>query len=119
MYYPDYRGQVGMWAWILHRITGVGVLLFLFLHILDTMMVGFGPQVYETFVGLYRSGFIKVLEVALVASVLYHAVNGIRVIIVDFWGGATRIQQQLFYSTVVIFVVTFLPAAYFMLRPLF
>ncbi len=117
--YLHYRKQVGMWAWLLHRITGVGVLLFLFLHILDTMMVGFGPGVYETFINLYRSAFVKVLEVLLVASVLYHALNGVRITIIDLWEGATRVQQQLFYGATVIFIVVFLPAAYFMLKPLF
>jgi len=42
-----YRGGAGHWAWILHRLTGLGVLVFLLIHILDTGLVLFGPAVYD------------------------------------------------------------------------
>ena len=108
-----------MLSWMLHRVTGVGVLLFLIMHIVDTFLVGFGPEVYDAVVQLYKNPFMRVMEVALVAAVLYHALNGLRVIIVDFWSAGTRYQQQLFWAEMVMFVALFIPAAYFMLRPLF
>lgn len=114
-----YRGREGMLSWMLHRLTGVGVLLFLLMHIVDTFLVGFGPEVYNTVLALYKSPFMRVMEVGLVAAVLYHALNGLRVIIVDFWSAGTRYQQQLFWAEMVMFTVLFIPAAYFMLRPLF
>ena len=114
-----YRGREGMLSWMLHRVTGVGVLLFLLMHIVDTFLLGFGPEVYNTVLAIYKSPFMRVMEVGLVAAVLYHALNGLRVIIIDFWSAGTRYQQQLFWAEVVMFAALFIPAAYIMLRPLF
>jgi succinate dehydrogenase / fumarate reductase cytochrome b subunit len=115
----SYRGREGYWAWLLHRVSGVAIVLFLFLHVLDTSLVGFGPKVYETFVSLYRAPGFRVMEVALAGAVLYHGINGIRIILIDFIQDATRVQRQLWYVVWASFLVLFLPAAYFMLRPVF
>lgn len=107
-----------MWSWILHRVTGVGVLFFLFLHVLDTALVGFGPEAYDAVIALYRAPAVRILEVVLVAAVLFHALNGLRIILIDFWPRAVAIQRQLFWAVVVGFLVLFVPAALAMLRPL-
>ena len=108
-----------MLSWILHRLAGVGVLLFLALHIVDTFLVGFGQEVYDQVIAVYKTPFMRVMEVLLVAAVLYHALNGIRVILIDFWGAGTRYQLQLFWAEAVLLVLLFVPAAVIMLRPLF
>jgi len=112
-----YRGREGQWSWIAHRVTGVAIILFLFLHVLDTSLVGFGPAAYETFVTLYRFAPFRVLEVALAGAVLYHGINGIRIILIDFIQDATRIQRQLWYVVWASFLVLFIPTAFLMLRP--
>ena len=94
----SYRGREGYWAWLLHRVSGVAIILFLFLHVLDTCLIGFGPAVYETFVAYYRVPVFRVLEVALSGAVLYHGINGVRIIVIDFVETATRIQRQLWYA---------------------
>ena len=114
-----YRGQSGQWAQLPHRVTGLGVVLFLLLHILDTALLGFGPSVYNTVVAWYHLPWVLVIEVFLAAAVIYHAVNGVRVIIIDFWDAGSLYQKTLFWSAVVVFFVLFLPTAYFMLAPLF
>lgn len=114
-----YRGREGMWSWILHRLTGVAVLLFLFAHILDTMLLLYGPEVYNTVVGIYHNKFFLLMEVALVAAVIYHAVNGLRIIIVDAWPAATRHHRKLFWGAMAILAAMLIPAAWQMLQPLF
>jgi len=114
-----YRGREGMWAFLLHRVTGVAVVLFLSLHIIDTALVGFGPEVYDSFVAIYHNPVSRVLEVLLGAALLYHAGNGIRVTLIDFWPRGAHYQRTLFYIGLVLFPLIFLPAAYLMLRPLF
>jgi succinate dehydrogenase / fumarate reductase cytochrome b subunit len=111
------RGREIYFAWLLHRVSGLAIILFLFLHIVDTSLVGFGPGAYDTFVSVYRFPPFRVLEVALVAAVLYHGVNGVRIIIVDFFENANGIQRQLWWLAWVVFLVMFLPAAVVMLRP--
>ena len=113
-----YRGKEGQWSWFFHRLTGVGVLLFLFVHILDTMLVGWGPEVYDRVITIYSHPIFRTSEVGLFASVLYHALNGIRIILIDFWPGAVRHHGRIFYIMTAIFVLTMIPVSYLMLRPI-
>lgn len=114
-----YRGGAGHWAWILHRVTGVAVLLFLLLHILDTALIVFGPRLYNAVVVLYRHPAFRVGEVGLGAAVLYHALNGIRITLVDFYPEWGVYQRKLFYGVMGVFLLLFVPGAYWMLKPLF
>ncbi len=114
-----YRGGSGQAAWLLHRLTGLGVLLFLLIHILDTGLVLFGAEVYNKVVKIYTHPVFRVGEVGLAAAVLYHALNGIRITVLDFWPEWSGKQRQLFYAVVALFVALFLPSAYLMLKPLF
>ncbi|MGH9787206.1 MAG: succinate dehydrogenase, cytochrome b556 subunit [Candidatus Acidiferrales bacterium] len=114
-----YRGGSGQAAWLLHRLTGLGVLLFLLIHILDTGLVLFGAEVYNKVVSIYTHPLFRVGEVGLAAAVLYHALNGIRITILDFWPELSGKQRELFYGVVALFVLLFLPSAYLMLKPLF
>jgi succinate dehydrogenase / fumarate reductase cytochrome b subunit len=113
-----YRGQIGQWAWVLHRVTGVAVAFFLFVHILDTALVGFGPNVYNVVVSIYERPAIRVLEVLLVAAVLYHAGNGLRLIAIDFIPSAIKYNRAMIYAGVVLYPAIMLPTAYLMLRPM-
>ena len=114
-----YRGGSGQAAWLLHRLTGLGVLLFLIFHILDTALVLFGPELYDKVVRIYTHPLFRMGEVGLAAAVLYHALNGIRITILDFWPELSRKHRELFYAAVALFLLLFLPSAYLMLKPLF
>ena len=113
-----YRGREGMWSWIFHRLTGLGVLLFLLIHIIDTMLIMIGPEAYNKAISLYRLPIFRIGEVFLVAAVLYHALNGVRIILVDFLPRATRYQRAMFYIEAVLFLIIFIPGAYLMLKPI-
>jgi succinate dehydrogenase / fumarate reductase, cytochrome b subunit len=114
-----YRGSEGMWAWTLHRIAGVAIFLFLILHIGDTALIGWGPALYDKFVKFYSHALFRIGEIGLGAALLFHALNGIRVIIIDFWEGGTALQKRLFYAAAVFFVIIFVPGAYIMARSVF
>jgi succinate dehydrogenase / fumarate reductase, cytochrome b subunit len=75
-----------------------------------------GPEVYDKVANLYAHPGFMVAEVALLAGVLYHALNGIRIFIIDFTSLASRIQQRLFWIEMVIFFILFVPAAFIMIR---
>lgn len=114
-----YRGGAGQWAWLMHRLSGVAVLLFLIIHILDTGLVLFGAEIYDKVVKLYTHPVFRVGEVGLAAAVLYHALNGIRITVLDFYPELSGHQRGLFYGVVAVFLLVFLPVAYVMLAPLF
>jgi succinate dehydrogenase / fumarate reductase, cytochrome b subunit len=111
-----YRGGIGQWSWAAHRATGVAVIAFLFAHIIDTFAVGFGPELYDETISLYQQWWFKPFEVGLVAAVLFHALNGLRIILFDFWPRLARRQKQFAYAELILFLAGFLPAAFFMLR---
>ncbi|MFZ0834846.1 MAG: succinate dehydrogenase, cytochrome b556 subunit [Mycobacterium sp.] len=88
-----HRGDPGAWAWVLHRISGAAIFFFLFAHVLDTVLLRVSPQAYDEVVEIYKTPLVGVLEAVLVAAVLYHAFNGIRVIVLDFWSQGQRYQR--------------------------
>ena len=111
-----YRGDPGMWSWVLHRITGATVFFFLFIHVLDTALVRISPQAYDEVISTYKTPIVGLMELGLVAAVLFHALNGIRVILIDFWGQGPRYQRQMLWAIVTIWVVVMVPGAYFMFQ---
>jgi succinate dehydrogenase / fumarate reductase cytochrome b subunit len=106
-----YRGREGMISWAFHRLTGLGVLMFLFIHIADIFVIGYGPKQFNDLLFLYNAAGFRILEILLVGAVYYHAINGVRIIVIDFWDGAVFYQRQLFYGVVVIFLAAFIPTA--------
>jgi succinate dehydrogenase / fumarate reductase cytochrome b subunit len=115
-----YRGREGQIAWMLHRATGVGVFLFLALHITNIFLMSFPSDVFNSVLVLYHNVLFKLLSIfGLYLGVLYHALNGIRVMIVDFWPGAGKYQAPLWRIQLVIFVLAFVPSATIMLTRMF
>ena len=114
-----YRGGIGQWSWALHRLTGVGVLVFLCLHILDTSLVILGPAHYDAIIAIYRAPLFRVMEVGLVACVLFHALNGIRITLIDCWVELTRFHKLLFNIEMTLFVILMIPVTWMMLAPVF
>ena len=113
-----YRGREGQWSWVAHRVTGVAIILFLFAHVVDTALVGWGPTAYNRVVAVYKNPFIRLLELGLVAAVIYHALNGVRIMIMDFWPKAADLNRQLIYGTVGLYVASMIPITYFIVKPI-
>ena len=111
-----YKGAEGMWSWVAHRITGVLTFFFLFAHVLDTALVRVSPESYDKVIETYKNPFVNLMEVGLVGAVLYHAFNGIRIMLVDFWSKGPRYQRQMLWIVVGTWIVVMVPAVYFMLE---
>ena len=125
----------GQWSWLLHRITGIGVLVFLVVHIVDTFFVVAYPALYDHTVAIYGgvvSGLgagidgyywplrwlFRIAELGLIASVLFHALNGLRIIAFDFWPRAVDHQRGLFRAVMVGFWGIMIPVTIWVLLPL-
>lgn len=107
-----YRGREGMWSWVAHRVTGVTIFFFLFVHVVDTALVRVSPEAYDDVVATYKTPLVGLMEYGLVAAVLFHALNGLRVIAVDFWSKGPRYQKQMLWSVVGVWLVLMLGAIY-------
>lgn len=112
-----YRVSWSQLAWFGHRASGLGVLFYLFLHIVETSMVLFGPDVYNAALGIFRNLPFRLLEILLMAALVYHAMNGIRVIAMDFFPGLTIYYRPLVYGVIAATVVAMIPLGLIMLRP--
>lgn len=112
-----YRGGTGQWAWAIHRAAGLGVLAFLLLHIFDIFLAAFGPQAFNDLLFLYKGPAARLLEVVLLFGLLYHAINGLRIILADFIPmlASRNIARTLFYAQLVAFLIIFVPISYFMM----
>ena len=108
----------GMWGWVLHRVTGVFMILYLLLHIWVIGRATDGPQSFDAAMSTLAGPFWRVLEVGLLACVLYHGVNGIRIILFDL-GYGIRAHRAWWYAALAVTAVLFVIGAVQMLRPLF
>jgi succinate dehydrogenase / fumarate reductase cytochrome b subunit len=107
-----YRGREGMWSWVAHRVTGVLIFFFLLVHVLDTALVRVDPEAYNAVIGAYKTPVMGLGEAGLVAAIVFHAFNGIRIVLVDYWAKGPKYQRTMLYVVLGLFVVTmagFLP----------
>jgi succinate dehydrogenase / fumarate reductase cytochrome b subunit len=99
-----------MWSWVLHRITGATIFFFLFVHVLDTALVRVSPQAYNEVVETYKTPIIGLMEIGLVAALLYHALNGVRIILIDFWWKGPRYQRQMLWGVAAVWLLVMVPS---------
>jgi len=104
-----YRGREGQWTWVLHRVSGVSILFFLFAHVVDQALLNVSPEAYNRVMDTYRNPFVGLLEIGLAVLVLYHALNGIRIVLFDFWSNGIRYQRRMLAIQTVLFVVLAVP----------
>ena len=112
-----YRVSWAQLAWFGHRASGLGVLLYLFMHIVETSMVLFGPDVYDAAVGIFKNLPARLGEVVLMAAVVYHALNGLRVIAMDFWPSLTVYYRPLTYGVIAATLIAMVPLGVIMITP--
>jgi succinate dehydrogenase / fumarate reductase cytochrome b subunit len=114
-----YRGGGGMWAWMLHRATGLGVLLFLIIHVVETAAVIYSPEFYDSALVLYKNPVFRFAELLIFFSVLFHAANGLRIVVQDFWPVVMLHQRQLTAAAAIVAGLVMVPVTWIMVAPLF
>nr|WP_281069511.1 succinate dehydrogenase, cytochrome b556 subunit [Microbacterium amylolyticum] len=100
-----YRGREGMWSWVLHRITGIAIFFFLLVHVLDTALIRVSPESYDAVIGVYKTPLLGFGEIGLVGAIVYHAFNGLRVILIDFWSKGAKYHRQIFWCVIAVWAV--------------
>jgi succinate dehydrogenase / fumarate reductase cytochrome b subunit len=104
-----YKGHEGQWSWLFHRVTGVAIILFLFAHVVDTAVVGWGPDAYNRVASVYHNPVVRTLELGLVAAVLFHSFNGVKIMLIDFFPGLAKHIALLGRTTILLFVLSMIP----------
>ena len=111
-----YRGKAGQWAFIGHRITGFLVFMFLMLHVVDVSLVQ-DKHLYNEVHAVYGNVVLRVFEVSLLFALVFHALNGLRIILIDFFPDAIRRDKALFGVVVFLTLAAGIPGGYVILRP--
>lgn len=109
IYEFSYRYHTGTVAWILHRLSGLALILYLVLHIWVIHNLD-NPVGFNKVMAFLNEPLFKLLELGLWGVIVYHAINGMRVIFVDFFSGS-KVQKQMFWGTVVLGIIVFMAGA--------
>ena len=112
--YASYKDREGMIIFLLHRITGLGTLLFLVMHITTTASVYFAPAWYDRMIMIFRWPWVMFLEIILVFCVVYHGVNGLRIAYFDLFKSKfyqSKPWKTSVRSTILIAILLWLPLA--------
>jgi succinate dehydrogenase / fumarate reductase cytochrome b subunit len=112
-----YKGRSGQWAFIGHRVSGVLVFLFLLLHIVDVSLINISTEVYDEVHQLYGNVVLRLFEVGLLFALLFHSLNGLRIVALDFFPGAVRQERRLLSAVVFLTVAVGVPCGYVILEP--
>lgn len=104
------RRRLGMWAYALNRITGIGLVVYLYLHLVVLSQLLGGAKSWDDFVSLARSPFFLTLDVVLIAGALIHGLNGLRVTLTGF-GIGLKAHKAIFGVLMFVTVAALLVAA--------
>jgi succinate dehydrogenase / fumarate reductase, cytochrome b subunit len=97
-----YRGREGQWAFVLHRLSGLAILAYLLIHVFSIGSHIFGDKFYMTIHNVYDFWVFRLGLIAVTAGVLYHSMNGLRIVFMDFTGKGVAYQRQMWYGVLVI-----------------
>jgi succinate dehydrogenase cytochrome b556 subunit len=113
---PIYSGGTGQYAWALHRASGIGILFFLLVHIIDISLIGLGRAIYDASVEFYARPVLVPMEILLVGAVVYHTLNGIRIMTIDFTKTGYRQERLSFAIVMILTILLTLPSAWLIFR---
>lgn len=113
--------STGFISFVLRRFTGLALVLYLALHIWVIGSAIQGPETFDTRLTIVQAPFFKFLEILLLAAVVYHAFDGLRLLIVHYFK-VTEYRKSLFWAAFgVAFILTIaggIPILLFMLESL-
>ena len=107
-----YKGREGQWAFFLHRLSGLAILAYFLIHVISISLFVFGEKTYMAVHLTYDFILFRLALIAVAAGVTYHAMNGLRIIVMDFTGKGVAYQRQLWYVTLAVSVISTLYVAY-------
>jgi len=95
--------NIGMITYLFHRITGIGLVIYLIMHTYVLSSAISGEKSFNGRMGFVQSPFFAILEVLLIAGVFFHLLNGARITICDF-AGLTKSHKAFFWIEAILFV---------------
>jgi succinate dehydrogenase / fumarate reductase cytochrome b subunit len=115
---PEERAEANRWAFYAHRITGVAILAFLALHVLDVAVWTVSRSAFDEIHELYGSPVLRVFECGLLVAILFHTLNGLRVLAIDAADLGARAAARLLAGVLALTVLLGAAGSVVILAPL-
>lgn len=106
-WFTPWKRDLSMWGFVLNRVAGIGLVVYLFLHLIVLSLLLIGERGWDQFVAIAKHPLVLVLDVILIAGIVGHGLNGLRVALVGT-GLLVRQQRTLFITLMVIATALFL-----------
>lgn len=116
---PQERAELNRWAFYAHRLSGVAILAFLCIHVLDVGLYALSPEWFDEVHDVYGTVPMRLFECALLAAILFHTFNGIRLIAIDVLDLGVRRAQQALVGVLAVVAGLGLLGAIVILAPVF
>jgi succinate dehydrogenase / fumarate reductase cytochrome b subunit len=105
-----YKGQGPMLAFVLHRIGGLGMAIFITIHILASFLGGKGGVFVNN---LYENW---IFQIFIFFCILFHSINGLRITILDLWPRLIEYQRQAIRLEWAVFLPLYAAAVFVIVR---
>ncbi|TRZ64336.1 succinate dehydrogenase, cytochrome b556 subunit [bacterium] len=109
----SYHKDTGSWAWIFHRLSGIALIAYLFLHVYSLSTLTHGKEAFETKMQAFLSPPFLIMEWVLFIFVLFHSLNGVRIVLVD-WADGARYHKQLYVFSWIVGLILFFVMGFIM-----
>jgi len=96
--------KTGMWAWVGHRLTGILLVVYVFMHLSFLTQASLSHEKFNDLMDVMAQPQFVFLDFLLVCAVIYHALNGFRVVLFDLGIGIRR-QKMVFWITMAVAAV--------------
>jgi succinate dehydrogenase / fumarate reductase, cytochrome b subunit len=103
-WFNPFGRQIGGWAFILNRVTALGLTLYLYMHLIVLGTLARGEAAYQGFLDLIHHPLFVFAELLVVAAGIIHALNGMRIVLTSFGIGVNN-QKQIFIALMVVSVI--------------
>ena len=84
------------YLYFLHRVTGLGLLLYLLMHIVVVSSRAWGPEQWETAMGRVSGPVFLVGEFLVFVAFVFHALNGVRLVLVELGILTGKAEEPIF-----------------------
>jgi succinate dehydrogenase / fumarate reductase cytochrome b subunit len=109
-----YRGRQGMITWMLNRITGLGILVFVGIHVVAAFFLQqFSDDVSIAVTTVYENWLFQLV---VYFCVLYHAAHGARIALEDLFPSLLRFHNELIWLQWIIFIPLYLLPSFIMVQ---
>ena len=105
-----YKVRTGMFAWMVHRLTGVALVAYIIIHVWGLRSLT-DRDSFNALIASYHAPIFKIGEFLLLAAGAYHALNGLRIVLIDFLGWSPH-HKKVFWTLGIVAVLIILIGGY-------